>query len=459
VRQNRKSAAVIAGLAAVALTIASCGSDDDDDTNGDTPSPEETEPAEEPEEPEEPMEEITLSIHVFGGNGFGFDDLVQQYMDENPGITVDHQVTTADYDGEYRPNLLQQLDAGTAPDIAAVEEGAVGQFMALDDAWVDLAQYGLDARESDYPSWVWENGHTASGTLATLGSDVGGMGMCYRTDLFEQAGLPTDREEVAALWPTWADYVDVAEQFVASGVDATFVDSPSQILNVRMIQEAGNGEGTTYFDRDGNYVLAESTAVRTAFDMVLELIEMETVAPYQAFQPEWFTAMAAGTYATQACPAWMTGVVSGNAGEDNADNWDYTTVPGGGGNWGGAWLGVTSSSEHPEEAAALVDFLTSADAQLAAFEAVGRFPASPDTQAEPAVSGLVDGYFNDAPVGQIATESIAAYEPVFFGPLHSAVKQPLENALISVIQGNVSTEDAWDEFVATGQEVVDLEGG
>ena len=50
---------------------------------------------------------------------------------------------------------------------------------------------------------------TADGKqLIGLGTDVGGMAMCYRTRPVRKAGLPTDRDAVAKLWPTWDDYID-----------------------------------------------------------------------------------------------------------------------------------------------------------------------------------------------------------------------------------------------------------
>lgn len=439
-RQRRRMTVAIASAAAL-FGVAACGNGngggDQAHTDGD----------------------ITLSIHVFGGAGFGYDELIAQYMDDNPGIIVDYQVTTDDYDNEYRPTLIQELDAGSAPDIAAVEEQGIGQMMAMHDAWIDLAQYGLDARESDYPAWKWELGHTTDGTLAALGTDVGGMGMCYRTDVFAAAGLPTDRDEVAALWPTWDDFVAVAREFVDSGVDAAFIDSPNQIYNVRLVQAAGGGDGISYFDRDGTFVLPQSPAVRTAFDFVLDLHQIGAIGPFQNWQPEWFSAMDAGGFATMGCPAWMTGVIRDNSGEHNSGNWDIAPVPGGGGgNWGGSWLGVTAYSDHPAEAAALVDYLTSATGQLGAWQAVNNFPSSPQAQADPSVADRVDEYFNDAPIGEIFANSVQAYEPVFYGALHSAVRTRVEDVLFGVVEGAYGVDEAWDAFIKAGQDVVDLEG-
>jgi cellobiose transport system substrate-binding protein len=437
---SRRRMAVAAVSAAALLAAAACSDDGGDD------------------EPTDPDQPITLTVHVFGGEGFGYETLVEQYEAEHENITVDYQIITDRYDDEFRPDLIQQLDAGTAPDIAAIEEQGNGQMMSMTDAWVDLAEYGLDSREADYPPWKWELGHTTDGKLAALGTDVGGMMMCYRTDLFEDAGLPTDREEVAALWSDWDGFTDTAQTFIDSDVDAAFVDSVNQLFNIRLVQEAGNGDGTSYFDRDNNYVAGESPAVRTAFDYVAELNDMGAIGTFQNFTEEWNAAQAGAGFATMGCPAWMLGVVQGNSGEDNAGNWDVAPVPGVGGNWGGSWLGVTKDSDNPEQAADLVNFLTSIEGQLAAWEAISAFPSSPAAQQDPSVADTTNAYFNDAPTGQLVAASIQAYQPVFFGEMHSAVRAEAENVLLEMIQGGIAGEEAWNAFIAAGQEVVDLGG-
>jgi cellobiose transport system substrate-binding protein len=439
---GRRRAVVAALSAAVLAAVAACGDDDGgDDDGGDSNEP------------------VTLTVHDFGGAGFGYGALVEQYMADHPNITIDYQTVTDDYDGEYRPGLIQQLDAGTAPDIAAFEEQGVGQMMANPDWWVDLSEHGLDAREADYPAWKWELGHAADGRLAGLGTDVGGMLMCYRVDLFQDAGLPTDRNDVTQLFSTWDSFADAAQQFIDSDVDATFVDSINQLYNIRMIQEAGAGDGTSYFDRENNYVAGQSPAVRTAFDYVAQLNEMGAIGEFPNFSDEWFQAMAAGGYATMGCPGWMLGVVADGSGEDNAGNWDVAPVPGVAGNWGGSWIGVTKDSENPEEAAALVDYLTSPESQIAVFEELNNYPSSPTAQQDPRVADSTNEYFNDAPSGQLLAASIQAYQPVFFGALHSAVRTEMENVLVAMVQGQYSNnEDAWNDFIAAGQEVVDLEG-
>ena len=72
-----------------------------------------------------------------------------------------------------------------------------------------LDEKGGASYEPKYLPWKWKQSLSADGkTQIGLGTDVGGQAMCYRSDLFKAAGLPTDRDEVSALWPTWDDFVD-----------------------------------------------------------------------------------------------------------------------------------------------------------------------------------------------------------------------------------------------------------
>ena len=85
----------LVGVAAIALLAPACGGDDDSSSGSSSDEP------------------VTLTVNVFGGDGFGYDNLVKQYEQQHPNITVDYNVVTDDYDNEYRPQLIQQLDAGS----------------------------------------------------------------------------------------------------------------------------------------------------------------------------------------------------------------------------------------------------------------------------------------------------------------------------------------------------------
>ena len=89
-----------------------------------------------------------------------------------------------------------------------LEEGMLLQYLKDNKGFANLLDLGAASLEKDYLPFKWKNAFTADGKkLVGLGTDVGGLAMCYRTDLFAKAGLPTDRDEVGKLWPTWDDYI------------------------------------------------------------------------------------------------------------------------------------------------------------------------------------------------------------------------------------------------------------
>lgn len=415
--------AVAAFSAALLFGVAACGD------NGDDPGGED--------------EQITLTIDVFGEQGFGYEELYDQYEADHPNITIEERGVGLGL-GDYNERLVQQITAGAgAGDIVALEEGTIVQFYAQTDRFVNLADHGANELQGNFLPWKFEQG-APGGFVLGLGTDVGSMALCYRSDVLEAAGLPTDRDELAGMWSSWQDYIAVGEQFVASGVEQRFLDAATNIYNTVLMQTAGNGTGYTYYDADNNLTL-DNPDIRTAWDLTIQMIEAGLSANLNSFSDEWNAGFQSGSFATIGCPAWMTGVISGAAGDAASGLWNVTDAPGEGGNWGGSFLAVTAESEHPAEAADLVTFLTSPEGQVAAFEALGNLPSSPQALEDPAVLDATNEYFTDAPTGQIFGAGAADFQPVYLGPQNNAIRTEFENALRSVEQGERTPDEAWED--------------
>ncbi len=389
-------------------------------------------------------EKVTLRVSTFGK--FGYTDLYKAYMKAHPNVTV---VETAEGDlGKYNTKLIQRIAAGTgAGDVVAIEEGQVVNFLQSADKFVNLQDYGSNDLKGNWLPWKYENATTADGKRTIgLGTDVGGLAMCYRRDLFAKAGLPTDRAEVAKLWPTWDDYIATGqryEQGIKNG-KTRFVDSATNTYNSILMQSGDH----TYFDRDNNLVIETNPAVKAAWDESLKMVDAGLSAKLKAFSPEWNAGFKNGQFATLACPAWMTGYIKDQAGAENAGKWDITTVPGGGGNWGGSWLGVPTQSKHQKEAVELAKFLTTGASQLAAFKAVGNLPSNPTLYDDAALKDATNDYFNNAPVGQLFVAGAANLKPVFLGAKNQPVRDEVENAMRSVEGGQRTSAEGWAAAVA-----------
>jgi cellobiose transport system substrate-binding protein len=390
--------------------------------------------------------ETTLRVNLFGR--FGYADLYEQFEQDHPGVTI---VETAEGDlGQYNTQLTQRIAAGSgAGDVVAIEEGQIVNFLQNPDNFVNL-QEAADPDPSQWLDWKFEQATTPDGSYTIgLGTDVGGLAMCYRTDLFEQAGLPTDREEVGALWETWEDYIEVGTDF-QDGIgseDVRFVDSATNTYNSVLMQVAGQGPGYTYFDEDDELVFEDNPAVREAWDTAVAMDAAGLSAELRSFSNEWNAGFKSGAFATIACPAWMTGYIQEQSGDENAGNWDITTVPGGGGNWGGSFLGVPSTSENQDLAVELVEFLTSADGQLAAFEAEGNLPSNPTLHDTSELQEATNEYFSDAPVGQLFVAGASQLQPVYLGAKNQVVRDAVENVLRGVEDGSASPDEGWQQAI------------
>ncbi|TNY38014.1 ABC transporter substrate-binding protein [Thermomonospora catenispora] len=392
---------------------------------------------------------ITLTVDTF--STFGYEELFKQYEAQHPNIRIRHRnVVQLD---DYLPRLEKWIAAGRgAGDVVAIEEGILTKFMARPDRFVNLLDHGAGSLQGNFLDWKWKQALTPDGRyLVGLGTDVGGLAMCYRTDLFAKAGLPTDREQVGKLWPTWDDYIATGRRFAAKVTDAKFVDGAVNLYNSMLAQQASQTVGHTYFDPSGKLVASSNPAVRTAWDTTLKIQQAGLSAGLKSFEPSWGTGLKEAKFATIACPSWMLGVIKENAGAAAAGKWDVAAIPGGSGSRGGSFLAVPKGTEHPKEAVELVKFLTSPQSQIAAFKARNNLPSSPQALDDPAVKSFRNEYFNNAPVGEIYASGAKALKPLYLGENTNPVNQRFEDALLAVEQGKLTPDAAWSKALGDAE--------
>jgi len=417
-----RARAVAAGLATVALFgAAACSGDDEGGSSGDG--------------------QITLVLQTFGD--FGYDAAIEEFERQHPNIRVDHQRM-----GELRdfaPQLAQWIATGDgAGDVVGLEEGILLQYIENPDGFLNLFDYGAQELEGTYLEWKWRRGMTADGRLIGLGTDVGGLAMCYRADLFEEAGLPSDREEVAELWPTWEDFFEVGREFVASGVDAAWIDASNGIVQPYVMQNSD----VFFYNTNGEFIGDQNPVFREAWDFGLRMADEGLSAGLQTWSDDWTAGFQQSAFATRPCPSWMVGLIEDWAGPEHAGKWDITTIPGGAGNWGGSYLGVPAQTDHPEEAYELAKFLTSPEGHLLAYEEVGAMPSSLEALEDPRFADSTNPYFRDAPVGQIFADSVRGLEPIHLGALHQQTWENIfEPAMQRVEAGQQTSEEAFEQAV------------
>ncbi len=426
---TRKSVAVIAAITAGALTLSACGdSASTDSAAADSSSGGKT----------------TLTVSLFGTFGFEESGLFEQYMEENPDIVIEYDSTQGE--DKYWPALQTKLNSGSGTaDIQGIEVARISEVTANQaDLWTDLSETVAGDRVGDYVQWKADAATTADGRVLGLGTDIGPMALCYRSDLFEAAGVPSDPDELAAQLGSWEDFLALGEEFTAGAPDGTaFHDSAGGLYNAII-----STESEIYHDEAGELVVDSNPAVRAAFDMAAQAGQDGLTAKLEQFvDPSWDAGFGSGTFASIACPSWMIGYIKGKAGDAGSGQWNITTLPGGqGGNWGGAYLGIPAASENKEEAAELLAWLTDAEQQAAVFENVGNFPSN--TGAIALVGDTTDEYFNGAPTGEVFTTSAENAPTQILGPHDGVAKNALVQALLSVEVNGVDPAEAWENGVS-----------
>ncbi|MFC7470349.1 extracellular solute-binding protein [Actinomadura keratinilytica] len=248
------------------------------------------------------------------------------------------------------------------------------------DKFSDLS--GVKGTDHFLP-WKQSQVTTADDKVIGLGTDIGPMAVCYRKDKFEEAGLPTDRDEVAKLWEgDWAKYVAVGERFKegVKGDKVAFMDSASGLFNAMIY-----GGPQQFYDKEGELVYADNPVVKDAWKLASKAATSDLTAKLRQFQPGWDPGLANGTFATAVCPAWMMAHISEKAGEANKGKWDVAKAPKGA-NWGGSFLGVMENSPVKKEAQELVAWLTAPEQQAFLFQKQSLFPSSRTALESPEVA-------------------------------------------------------------------------
>jgi cellobiose transport system substrate-binding protein len=386
----------------------------------------------------QPAEKITLTVGLF--SDFHFAPLYEEFKKAHPNVQIVER--RAQFNDHHRILTTQLATGAGAADVVAVEAGYIATFTPLADKFYDLNQYGLGKRQSDYLDWKWKQGLSPDGTkLLGLGTDIGGLAMCYRTDLFKKAGLPTNRDEVSQLWPTWQDYLTAGKKFLAAKVPgATWFDGPGENFRA-MVDQAPVG----FYDEQNNLVAGTNPDVKNAFDLSVQMIQAGESAKLLAFSPPWNTGLTKGSFATIICPSWKTGSIK-DAAPTTAGKWDVAAVPGGGGgNQGGTHLMAPKQGKHPKEAAELIDLLTSKATQLRLFTDAGALPSIPALYSDPTITGFTNPFFNNAPTGKIFTDAAKALKPQHVGPKAGDVLTTFGNALQRVEQGKQAPAASWDQ--------------
>lgn len=387
-----------------------------------------------------------IKIQTFNNFGYGKStsekpgaNLWAQYEKEHPNIKVEETVAASSDDARSTFNTAISSNSG-AYDIYAADIAWMPSITAMPNKFIDLSSY---IKNNDWMDWKVQGGKAADGKTIGAGNDIGPTAVCYRSDLFAKAGMPTDREQVKDLLggdsATWDQYFKVGAEYHQK-TGKPWYDAMGGIWGAMKTQIK-----ESYVKQDGTIIATNST-IKNLYDQLTATTEMS--AHLSQWSDDWNSQFKSDNgFATIMCPAWLLNNIKGNSGDFKG--WDIADVtPGGGSNQGGSWLVVPETSKVKDEAAKLVAWLTAPEQQVSTFKAASNFPSSPTAQKNPAVSGKLDPSMNNAPVGKIFTDRAKAVKIVpYTGSQYYDIDAKLGDALGRVDVTKEQNPDAsWKRF-------------
>ncbi|GHH83067.1 sugar-binding protein [Streptomyces sulfonofaciens] len=393
---------------------------------------------------------ITLTVGTFGVFGYKQAGLYDEYMKLHPNINIKENVT--ERNDVYYPKLLTRLQAGSgADDVQAIEIANITEVVQTQaDKFEDLSKAG-GYDKSRWLDWKTEQATAKDGKLVALGADIGPMAICYRKDLFEKAGLPTDREELSRRWAgNWDEYVDLGKQYMKKAPDGTkFVDSAAGVYNAVI-----SGSKDRYYGTDGQPDYEKSAGRKLAWDTSMKVATSTMSAKLKQFDKPWDQAFANGRFATVSCPPWMLGYIEQKAGAAGRGKWDVAAAPSSAA-WGGSFVGVPSQGRHKDEAIKLATWLTAPEQQAKVFAKQGTFPSTPSAYAKLKVQPDTDTYFGQAPLAQIFSDAAKTIPIATYGVKDQQIGSAITDiGVLQVEQQGKSPAQGWSSAVKEIKDVL-----
>ncbi|MCU0499085.1 MAG: sugar ABC transporter substrate-binding protein [Anaerolineae bacterium] len=315
-------------------------------------------------------EEVTLRWRTRPDNQAEIDlyQSISDSVDEAwEGVALQYEPGSSEGAG-YQGTLLNELAAGTAPDVFWIPGASVATF-AQEGVILNLADLAMGMEDFDvnvfYPQQSEQltfNPETGDNTaLWGLPRDASAMVLYYNADLFDEAGVDYPEVQMANGTWDWTAFQETSEAIAAlSAGDRTVYGFGMNSWWANWLLWI-NAAGGSYFNEDQSGCGLETEGTAQAIEFLQGLYAGGSAVPFGQDAEIPFMAGSSGMFMNG---RWATPNVISQAGF----NWNVAEVPAAPGGEASNWLFwgayvVNANTEHPAEAFELLTRLTSADVQ------------------------------------------------------------------------------------------------
>jgi lactose/L-arabinose transport system substrate-binding protein len=364
---------------------------------------------EQPKDKTEISGEITVAAWEFVEKAIT--PLLPEFNKEYPNVKVNFKVAPP---ADHYKKLLIDLSSGQgAADVVGIEIQNLAQYMEL-GALVDLTAL-TNPYKDQFNSYKIDSA-TLDGNVYAMPMDSGPVGIYYRRDVFEKAGLPSDPESVAKQLATWEQYVETAK-IIKEKAGVPMLPLAGSTNDARFFQIIMQQQGNWYFDAEGKTVI-NNDKTKQVLQLFKELWDGGYTAEAQEWTDGWYALLKDGQVATLPMAVWMGGFLKSWVAPDTGGKWGVVPLPvweeGGNktSNDGGSYLAITNQTKNEEAAKAFVEFvLAKKESQMTMFKQLDSFPALETTYDDPYFAEE-DAYFGGQAYRQLFADLADEIIPV-----------------------------------------------
>ena len=370
------------------------------------------------------------------------DKAVDLWNKENPDIHVTLKTVPNGNAGTYQ-NLFNGLKANTAPDLAPIEYDTVASFRLVNGLKDISSCAGMSNASSKFVDWTWSQ---VSDGKAVYGvpQDIGPLGLYYRKDIFDKAGLPAPT--------TWQEYYDDAVKLKAINPDyeiTHFSQTDPNWFTGLLWQNGAKLFGTK---GDQWKVTIDSDKSKQVADYWQKMIDQKLVSTdLQGFSEALSKAWDTDKVLTWISAPWGWSTIRDGA-PDTSGKWAVAPIPQwnagdtANGNWGGSSTAVLASSKHPYEAAKFALWLNSdPDAVAILIKETGIYPASKAGADDPSLTAGVDFYGGQKIFDVFKTAATQVNTNFAWGPTMTDTYRFLADGIAASLAGKGTLDQALQE--------------
>lgn len=365
------------------------------------------------------------------------DDLIGQAEKTIPGYDA-MKLSMTRIGSNYKTKVLTAL-AGKSlvPDIVAINDD-VATYFPNADQFHDLFELGAKDHEQDFLPWKWKLGVTPENKMMAYPMDTGPTALFYRTDIFTKAGIDIDPAAVAQLAPDWDTYIALGKKLKQAVPGSAITNNIKSVYDYRMAQQSKR-----YMTSDGQFI-GDQDHVREAFDLAVRVVKEGLSANAQNGSTDEDAVVTNGKLVAFSAAVWWAQLGPKNAAPKTKGLWRVTAQPGGPGNKGGSFLGITKYCKDPKAAFAFISWLESAKNQAQAFLDPVLFPSTPASYTDSRLSAP-DPFFGGQKIVDVFADAAKKYPGAFFSPYDSLIDTPLGNELVNVETAGKNPDQAWSD--------------